>query len=94
MLVVAPLYNGVRRRGAVSRVRKDHPQTYHDMANCPVEGSDNFLHLSCVMDDMIFIMKAVLLHLRLAIMQGQVKIRGRTRKSPEGDRAINGPPQS
>jgi hypothetical protein len=28
------------------------------MANCPVEGSDIFLHLSCVIDDMISIMQA------------------------------------
>lgn len=39
--------------------REDHLNTYHDMANCPVEGSDNFLHLSCVMDDMISIVKTV-----------------------------------
>jgi hypothetical protein len=31
---------------------------YHDMANWPVEGSDMFLHLSCVMVDMISIMQA------------------------------------
>lgn len=28
-------------------------KAYHDMANCPVEGSDKFLHLSCVMVDMM-----------------------------------------
>lgn len=55
--------------------KKDmHPSTHHDMANCPVEGSDIFLHLSCVMDDMMSIVKTVLLHLRLqTIMQGQEK---------------------
>lgn len=42
------------RRGRCARGESGGLQ-YHDMANCPVEGSDKFLHLSCVMDDMMSI---------------------------------------
>lgn len=71
-------------------------RTHHDMANWPVEGSDNFLHLSCVTDDMISIVETVLLHLRLqSIMQGQEEIKRRNKgKVPKRrPKAINGPSQ-
>jgi len=40
------------------------------MANCPVDGSDRFLHLSCVMDDMMSIVYAPAFYVWIRKMQG------------------------
>jgi len=40
------------------------------MANCPVDGSDKFLHLSCVTDDMMSIVYAPAFYVWIRKMQG------------------------